>query len=53
MGLNCRIVTNPTYLFDGCMEIFRKVWDFLKVHEISIESQNRTVLPLYCKTHFK
>jgi len=39
MGLNCRIVTNPTYLLDVCMEIFRKVWDYLKAREIIIESQ--------------
>jgi len=39
MDLNCRIVTNPTYLLYVCVEIFRKVWDYLKVHEIIIESQ--------------
>jgi hypothetical protein len=39
MGLHCRIVTNPTYLLDVCMEVFRNVWDYLKVHEIIIGSQ--------------
>jgi len=39
MGLNCGIVTNPTYLLDVYMEVFRKVWDYLKVRGIIIESQ--------------